>query len=64
MLSEDGQGGIALLVTDGKNSPGYDNIFDVLPELLQSKIRVITIALGSTYFHTRTIPIFFFTYLI
>ncbi len=46
MLAQGGPGGIVLLVTDGKNSPGYRNIDDVLPEILEAGIRVITIALG------------------
>lgn len=46
MLAEGGPGGIILLVTDGQNSPGYHNIFDVLPTILKSGIRVITIAFG------------------
>ncbi|EFX71592.1 hypothetical protein DAPPUDRAFT_326968 [Daphnia pulex] len=40
-------GGIIVLVTDGKNSPGYHDISDVKKDIVDAKIRVITIAYGS-----------------
>ena len=40
------QGGIIVLVTDGKNSPGYKDTYDVEPKIIKAGIRVITIALG------------------
>ena len=40
------EGGIIVLVTDGKNSPGYLSISDVEKEIIQSNIRVITVAFG------------------
>jgi hypothetical protein len=39
-------GGVIVLVTDGKNSPGYLHISDVQEDILKDKIRVITIAFG------------------
>jgi calcium-activated chloride channel regulator 4 len=39
-------GGIIVLVTDGKNSPGYHDISDVKKDIVDAKIRVITIAYG------------------
>ncbi len=39
-------GGVIVLVTDGKNSPGYLHISDVQEDILKAKIRVITIAFG------------------
>jgi hypothetical protein len=49
MLQEKGNnktGGIIVLVTDGKNSPGYLSISDVENEIIQANIRVITVAFG------------------
>ena len=46
MLVEAGPGGTILLVTDGKNSPGYHDICDVQADIVQAGIRVITIAFG------------------
>ena len=40
------EGGIILLVTDGKNSPGYLDISDVKTDIERAKIRVIAIAVG------------------
>ncbi len=40
------KGGIIVLVTDGKNSPGYLDTSDLQPNILEAGIRVITIALG------------------
>ena len=42
----DKSGGIIVLVTDGKNSPGYLHISDVQEDIFKAKIRVITIAFG------------------
>jgi calcium-activated chloride channel regulator 4 len=39
-------GGVIVLVTDGKNSPGYLHISDVQEDIIKAKIRVITIAFG------------------
>lgn len=39
-------GGVIVLVTDGKNSPGYLHISDVQEDIVKAKIRVITIAFG------------------
>ncbi|XP_057365305.1 calcium-activated chloride channel regulator 4-like [Daphnia carinata] len=41
------KGGIILLVTDGKNSPGYLDICDVEQDIIEAGIRVITIAIGE-----------------
>jgi calcium-activated chloride channel regulator 4 len=49
MLQEKGNnktGGIIVLVTDGKNSPGYLSISDVQKDIIRANIRVITIAIG------------------
>ena len=46
MLQEAGPGGTILLVTDGKNSPGYHDICDIQPDIVAAGIRVITIAFG------------------
>ncbi len=39
-------GGVIVLVTDGKNSPGYLHISDVEEDVIKAGIRVITIAFG------------------
>ncbi|XP_057365310.1 calcium-activated chloride channel regulator 4-like [Daphnia carinata] len=39
--------GIILLVTDGKNSPGYLSIADVQQDIVQAGIRVVSIAFGK-----------------
>ena len=47
MLTENGRkGGIIILVTDGKNSPGYLDICDVQDDIINAGIRVVSIALG------------------
>ena len=45
MLEKNG-GGHIILISDGRNSPEYLSITDVLPSIMKSGIRVITIALG------------------
>jgi hypothetical protein len=39
-------GGVIVLITDGKNSPGYLDISDVKKDIIEAAIRVITIAFG------------------
>ena len=47
MLTKNSQyGGIIILVTDGKNSPGYRAISDVQEEIIKAGIRVVSIAFG------------------
>lgn len=46
LLVNDGKGGIIVLITDGKNSPGRTTIADAEPQLIDAKIRVVTIGFG------------------
>jgi len=49
MLQEKGNnktGGIIVLVTDGKNSPGHLDISKVEEDIVKANIRVITVAFG------------------
>lgn len=39
-------GGIIVLVTDGKNSPGYLTIADVQKDIIDAGIRVVSVAFG------------------
>lgn len=45
------KGGIIVLVTDGKNSPGYLNIADVQQDIINAGIRVVSVAFGFVYCH-------------
>ncbi|KAI9559825.1 hypothetical protein GHT06_013832 [Daphnia sinensis] len=40
-------GGIIILVTDGKNSPGYLDIADVQQDIIDAGIRVVSVAFGK-----------------